>query len=131
MKLHGHCHCGAISYEMPQEVVYHALCNCRDCRRHAGAPLVAWALVPRAALVIHGEPRSYSSSENGRRHFCPQCGTGLFYTNEVVFPGMIDVQSCTLDDPEVLAPQMQVQTAEKLGWMVNLHALPEFERYPA
>jgi hypothetical protein len=130
MNLHGHCHCGAIRYQMPRELVYHALCHCGDCRRHAGAPLVAWGLVPRAALTLQGDPRVYASSEHGRRHFCAQCGTGLFYTNEQVFPGMIDVQTCTLDDPEELAPAIHVQTAERLRWMATAHELPAFERYP-
>lgn len=47
MPAKGQCHCGAIRYEVSGEPVYHALCHCRDCRRSAGAPMVAWALFPR------------------------------------------------------------------------------------
>jgi hypothetical protein len=43
---------------------------------------------------------------------------------------MIDVQTCTLDDPDALAPAIHVQTAERLQWMVTAHELPAFERYP-
>jgi hypothetical protein len=28
MKLQGQCHCGRIKYEMPDEVLHHALCHC-------------------------------------------------------------------------------------------------------
>ncbi len=67
----------------------------------------------------------------GRRHFCAGCGTGFFYTNDVVFQGLIDVQSATLDEPDaIIAPQAQVQTAERIGWLqagLQSHA---FERYP-
>jgi hypothetical protein len=91
---------------------------------------VSWALVDKTAMKIEGETREYASSENGRRHFCPQCGTSLFYTNEIIFPGLIDVQTGTLDDPDELPPQLQVQAAERVGWMERLQDVPAFERYP-
>lgn len=126
----GQCHCGAIRYSMPTVVEHHALCNCQDCRRHSGAPLVGWALVGRDELKVTGTPKIYASSELGRRHFCGDCGTGLFYTNEAIFPDKIDVQSATLDDPDLIPPGAQIQTAERIGWMERLSDLPAFERYP-
>lgn len=126
----GQCHCGAIRYSMPTAVVHHSLCHCTDCRRHAGAPMVGWAMVSQADFEMTGTPKIYASSEHGRRHFCGDCGTGLFYTNDIVFPGMIDVQTATLDDPDLIPPQVQIQTAERIGWMEKVDALPGFERYP-
>lgn len=64
------------------------------------------------------------------RSFCGACGTGLFYRNATVLPGIVDIQSATLDDPEALPPGVQIQTAERLNWMKRLHQLPEFERFP-
>lgn len=126
----GGCHCGAVRYEMPAEVAHAALCHCSDCRRASGAPVVAWGLAPRDKVAIAGEPVAYASSEHARRHFCGRCGTSLFYTNEQVFPGMIDVQIATLDDPDEIAVGAQIQTAERIGWMARLDAMPSFERYP-
>ena len=126
----GQCHCGAVKYEMSSNTVHQALCHCSDCRRHAGAPMVAWGLVAKDDLKVEGETKEYASSEHGRRHFCPQCGTGLFYTSEAIFPGQIDVQTATLDDPDSVAPQQQVQVAERLGWVNHIGEMPEFERYP-
>lgn len=128
--LTGQCHCGAIRYEMPDEVLHHALCHCSDCRRHAGAPMVGWAMMAADQLSVVGNPRVYESSEHGRRHFCGDCGTGLFYVNEAMLPGLIDVQSGTLDDPDALPAQVHIQTAEGIGWMETAHELPKFERYP-
>jgi hypothetical protein len=54
----------------------------------------------------------------------------LFYQNAEVFPGLVDVQSSTLDNPDALPPTMQIQTAERLAWMKHVHDLPEFERFP-
>ena len=126
----GQCHCGAVRYEMSTDTVHQAICHCADCRRHAGAPMVAWGLVKREDLQVEGETKEYASSEHGRRHFCPSCGTGLFYTSEAIFPGQIDVQIATLDDPDAFVPQAQIQTAERIGWMEKLDSMPQFERYP-
>lgn len=129
--LTGRCHCRAIRYAVPREaVLHHALCHCGDCRRHAGAPMVGWAMVPAESLVVHGSPKVYASSARGRRSFCPDCGTGLFYANEENLPGLVDIQTGTLDDPAALPPGAQIQVAERLPWMATLDGLPAFERYP-
>lgn len=124
----GSCHCGAISYKISDgaQPVYHAICHCSDCRRATGAPAVSWSLFGKDEVEISG----YASSEHGERQFCGQCGTSLFYLNEQVFPGKIDVQSATLDNPEAFPLGAQVQTAERLGYMEHLSEIAEFERYP-
>ena len=126
----GGCHCGAVRYEMPSEAIHQALCHCKDCRRHSGAPMVAWGLVRLEDFTVTGETKVYASSEHGRRLFCAACGTSLFYTNDLIFPGQIDVQTATLDDPDAIAPTAQIQTAERIGWMERAHELQAFERYP-
>ena len=78
-----------------------------------------------------GHAESLRVVRNGRRHFCGDCGTGLFYYNAVNLPGIADVQIATLDDPDAIAPMIQVQAAERLGWMERAHELPAFERYPS
>lgn len=130
MKLEGGCHCGAVRYRMSKTVAHHTLCHCADCRRCAGAPAVAWALVADTDIEITGETRAYASSAHGRRHFCVACGTGLFYTNAQIFPGMTDVQSATLDDPAAIGLQAQIQLADRIAWMEGLETLPGFDRYP-
>jgi hypothetical protein len=82
MIVEGGCHCGAVRYRIEGEPMTHALCHCTDCRRHAGAPMVSWAMFPENAVrTIKGALKVYASSEHGRRHFCANCGTSLFYAN--------------------------------------------------
>lgn len=127
----GGCHCGAIRYELSGEPKWTSLCHCSDCRRHSGAPLVGWTAFREGELrLLQGTPKVYESSENGRRHFCAGCGTGLFYYNAANLPGIVDVQIATLDNPDALAPTIQVQAAERIAWMERAHELPAFERYP-
>lgn len=131
MHLTGQCHCGAIRYEVNGEPLTHALCHCSDCRRHAGAPMVGWTMFANNAVkVLCGTPKVYKSSTDGRRHFCPDCGTGLFYVNEQVLQGIIDVQSATFDDPDAIPARAHIQVAERIGWMERAHELPTFQRFP-
>ena len=106
---------------------YRAAFTCSALWNGAGKPLEA---IERDELELSGEPKVYASSEHGRRHFCGDCGTGLFYTNEAIFPGQIDVQSGTLDDPDLIPAGAQIQVAERIGWMERLDEMPTFNRYP-
>ena len=93
--------------------------------------MVGWTMYPLGALkVTKGTPKVYESSAHGRRHFCPHCGTGLFYTNAEILPEIIDIQSATYDNPDAVPARVHIQVAERIGWMERAHELPAFERYP-
>lgn len=130
MGTEGGCRCGAIRYSIAGEPDHHALCLCEQCRRSAGAAMVGWALFDRDAVTITGEPTSYNSSGDAIRQFCGTCGTGLFYLSESVFPGKIDVQSGSFDDPAAIPPQALIQVADAPAWFAEVQALPQFQRYP-
>jgi hypothetical protein len=127
----GGCHCGEVRYEVKGEPEHVALCHCIDCRKSAGAPMVGWTAFKAGGFrITKGEAVAFHSSRATVRCFCGRCGTGLWSVNEEMLPGIVDVQTATLDDPEAFPPQVHIQVAERIGWMKNAHALPEFERYP-
>lgn len=129
--LHGQCHCGAVRFETPDAPVHSSVCYCNDCRRQSGAPLVAWAMFPEASVKVQGEPRIYRSSQGGQRSFCGQCGSGLFFKNEPLRNmGMLQVRIAAFDDPDAIAPRVQVQTAERVAWVAAIPDLPAFDRFP-
>ena len=121
MSTTGGCHCGAIRYSVEST----------DCRRCAGAPMVGWIAFKDADVNVSGEPRTYQSSEHATRQFCGTCGTGLFYRNEGILPGIVDIQSGTLDAPEGQTPQAEIMVKERLSWLDDVAGLPKFETYPA
>ena len=94
--------------------------------------MVAWAVYDKGDVrTTKGQPKMRASSEHGRRYFCPDCGTGLYYTSDAYLPGLIDIQTATLDDPNRLPPpDSQVQVAESIAWAKGINALPEHQRYP-
>jgi hypothetical protein len=131
MQYSGGCHCGAVRYSVEGAPQHVALCHCSDCRKSAGAPMVAWAAFPEGGFKLtKGKATTFNSSGASMRNFCPTCGTGLYFTNGEVLPGIVDIQLATLDDPDALSPQIQVQVADRIGWMEQAHSLPEFPRYP-
>ena len=131
MTLSGGCHCGSIRYRLAGEPNHVDLCHCADCRRNSGAPVVCWAGFEETSLTLEkGNAKTFNSSGSAFRDFCPDCGTGLFYRNADFLPGMVEVQSATLDNPEALPPHQHIQAAERLGWMERAHELPSVQRFP-
>lgn len=126
----GGCRCGAVRYEAVGPPLHHALCHCRDCRRSAGAPMVGWIAYPEDRVTITGAPSIYNSSGSAMRYFCATCGTGVYYTNAAYLPGIVDIQSATLDDADRHAPGAHIQYAEALAWDGDIAGLPRFERFP-
>lgn len=127
----GGCHCGSVRYAISGEVAHHALCHCEDCRRCAGATPVAWIAFRSEGLELEGErPAIYESSPGVERHFCAKCGTGLFYFNETMLPGLVDIQTVTLDDAGSLSPQGHVMMIDALPWEDGIDSLPKFRRFP-
>jgi hypothetical protein len=127
----GGCHCGAVRYSVNGEPQHVALCHCSDCRKSAGAPVVAWAAFAEGDVTVtQGETKTFNSSGNSLRSFCADCGTGLFYRNQDFLPGIIDVQAATFDNPDAFQPNAHIQTAEQIGWMATAHDLPRFDRFP-
>ena len=130
MSHHGRCYCAAIEFQVdgaPRDV---SICHCRDCQRHAGAPLVAWAGFNEARLrITRGTPKRIALSAEVSREFCGDCGSGLFYRHATLLPGVVEIQSVLFDDPAALVPTVQLQTAERISWMTQLHSIPGHARF--
>ncbi len=93
--------------------------------------MMSWAEFPDAQVkVTKGQLKTFNSSGTAMRSFCGDCGTGIFYTNAELLPGVFEIQSATLDDPNLLSPTMQIQTAERVEWMTHLESITAYERFP-
>ena len=45
--------------------------------------------------------------------------------------GMVQVRIAALEEPESIAPEIQVQIAERIDWMTSVDQLPVFQRFPS
>ena len=124
----GGCLCGQVRYRITSEPVVSRMCWCRDCQYLGAGSGTVGACFRTATFKVVGKTSDFTSvADSGsrmHRRFCPDCGTGLFYTNAAILPRIIDIQSATYHDPEGVPAQVHIQVAERLGWMKSVHELP-------
>jgi hypothetical protein len=125
----GGCLCGAIRYRVTGPPRATSLCHCESCRRATGGPSLAWVIfdedkveIVRGALAIH------ASSPGVERGFCARCGSSLSYTR-ANRPGLFDLATGSLDDPEAFPPDKEIWLEEKLSWEAANPALPHHARF--
>ncbi|MEY4577856.1 MAG: hypothetical protein RL701_2559 [Pseudomonadota bacterium] len=124
--LTGGCYCGFIRYDTSGRPTCETNCHCSICRRVSGAAFVTWFTVPKSTLrFLSGNPTKFSSTERGKRTFCPRCGTPLTFEH-ADFPEFVDITTCSLDQPERLPPKDHTQTRTSLAWVEVNDALPRY-----
>lgn len=124
--LAGGCQCGAVRYEASGTPRDKGICHCSMCRRCSGAPMVAWFTLDADAFrFTRGEPRSFRSSPEAVRRFCPDCGAQLTFE---AIAGEVDVTIASLDDPAAVAPEFEIWAESRIGWMDLVNQLPRHDR---
>ena len=101
------CVCGRLEAECPENPVSVSLCNCLDCQRRTGSAFGVAAFFERDAVQLRGESTRFArTSESGHAfsfHFCPNCGTTVFWETELK-PDLIAVATGAFADPAFPAP---------------------------
>jgi hypothetical protein len=129
MKQTGACLCGAIRYRVTGPPRSTSLCHCASCRRATGGPSLAWAIFDEDKVEItQGTLAVYASSRGVERGFCATCGTSLTY-RRANRPGLFDVTTASLDDPESFPPTKEIWTEQRLSWEAANPDLPQFARF--
>ena len=111
----------------------HFFCHCCDCQKTTGSPFSVELMIAEADFDMSGTTNTYAvtgdSGQAVHRHFCPDCGSGIFLVGDAD-PGWIFLKAGTLDDASWLKPDMHIYTAAKQPWMRIEDGLPESERAP-
>ena len=124
----GGCLCGAVRYRITGPLRATSLCHCDSCRRATGGPSLAWAIFGEDDVEItSGTLAVYESSPGVERGFCARCGTSLSY-RRANRPGLFDVTTASLDDPQAFPPAVEIWTEERLSWEAVNPGLPQFAR---
>jgi hypothetical protein len=76
--------------------------------------------------VTSGILTDFHSSAGVTRSFCAKCGSPLTYRNQKE-PGLIDVMTCSMDDPDSFPPTHHVWVSHKLKWETLADGLSVFE----
>ncbi|HEV3114020.1 MAG TPA: GFA family protein [Candidatus Binataceae bacterium] len=123
----GGCLCGAIRYRVSGQPLASGICHCRTCRRSSAAPMLPFVTFPFDRFEFaRGKPVDFHSSPPVTRSFCGRCGTPLTYRHQE-HADQIDVMTCSLDNPEVLAPSYHIWVSHKLTWVQLREGFPAYD----
>jgi hypothetical protein len=101
----------------PQKI---SLCHCLDCQRRTGSTYGIAAFFLRKDAKAEGREKSYTrTSDSGRAitfHFCPDCGSTVFWEPERK-PEAIAVAVGSFADPSFPAPTQSVWNERRHPWV--------------
>jgi len=116
--LHGGCQCGSVRFAT-KLLGRPSICHCRMCQKAFGSffgPLVT----SHDGHWTRGTPKWFDSSDRARRAFCGDCGTPLAYETKYG----LELAIGAFDEPERVAPAIQVNMNDKLAFFDGLTNLP-------
>lgn len=115
------CRCGQLRATVTGEPVRVSVCHCLNCQKRSGSAFAAQARWPAEHVAIEGESKSFEMvGDSGGRatfHFCPDCGSDVFYENGDRADGQIAIPLGAFDDPYFLEPNFSVYEERKHGWL--------------
>jgi len=106
-----------------------AICHCTECQRRTGSAFGVSAHFPKEQVRIEGPSKVYvRASDSGRKvefHFCPDCGTSVFWYAEVR-PEHIGIASGNFADPLMPWPTVSIWEMTRHPWVTFDHPVDRF-----
>lgn len=129
MTVTGGCLCGAVRYEIAAAPMVARSCWCRVCQYLGAGTATMNVCFPSAAVRMTGTLAEYRSVADSGAHmvrgFCGTCGTPITSAADER-PNLLLVRAGTLDDPELMAPQVAIWTARAPAWAPLDPAIPHY-----
>lgn len=130
----GGCACRAVRYRMICAPLFVHCCHCRWCQRESGASFALNAMIEADRVVELGEAPELvdtpSDSGSGQRIArCPRCRVAVWSHYAGAGPVVKFVRVGTLDNPDLLPPDIHIFTASKQPWVLlapDVPAVPEY-----
>ena len=114
------CSCGqlrAICDGAPMRV---SLCHCLECQKRTGSLFGVAARYPRERVTIEGRSTAYRRNSDSSKwiefHFCPDCGSTVYWELERQ-PGVIVVSAGAFADPDFPMPARSVYENRRHPWL--------------
>lgn len=139
----GGCDCRTVRYRMLTAPLFVHCCHCRWCQRESGASFALNAMIEADRVTELGAPPELvdtpSDSGSGQQIArCPKCRVAVWSHYAGAGPLVKFVRVGTLDNPDLLPPDIHIFTASKQAWVVlpqGTPAVPAYyereERWPA
>ena len=114
------CSCGQLNLTIEGEPSRISMCHCLECQRRTGAVISNQARFPREQVTISGKSTAWiRTAESGNVltfHFCPTCGSTVYWENEG-FLGYVAVAIGNFADPNFPAPTIAVWEESRHPWV--------------
>jgi hypothetical protein len=131
MKRVAQCCCGMLRIEADGDPSAVVACHCGQCQRRTGSVLGVGAYYPSASIRVFGPSKVFTRlADSGRKfetHFCPDCGSSLYWESERN-PGLIGIAVGAFTDPQFPAPVRSVWEESRHSWVSFTHSLDHFSR---
>jgi hypothetical protein len=121
--IEGGCDCGLVRYRMETAPLFVNCCHCRWCQRETGTAFALNAMIEsdrvtnlRSAPELVQTPSLSGLGQQIAR--CPTCRIALWSHYAGAGPVIKFVRVGTLDDPDMLPPDIHIFTASKQPWVV-------------
>ncbi len=96
------------------------MCHCLECQRRTGAVISNQTRFRRDQITFEGKATTWTRmAESGNKltfHFCPTCGSTVYWENEG-FPGIVTVAIGNFADPSFPAPTVAVWEESRHPWV--------------
>ena len=121
-KAEGGCDCNAVRYRMESAPLVVHCCHCRWCQRETGAAFALNAIIESDRVTSLGiEPDvidTPSASGRGQKIArCPSCKVAVWSNYSGAGPLTRFIRVGTLDNPDLLAPDVHIFTVSKQPWV--------------
>ena len=114
------CSCGRLTATTKGEPVRISICHCLDCQRRTGSAFGEQARFPASEVGIEGRSESWvriaDSGKGITFHFCPTCGSTVFYRPDQE-PYLIAIPVGAFADPMFPAPKVSVYESRRHSWV--------------
>jgi len=116
------CRCGQLKAVASGEPVRVSVCHCLNCKKRSGSSFAAQVRFPADQVTFEGRSNSHvirgDSGNPARFHFCPDCGSDVYYVIEGKFDGLVAIPLGAFDDPFAFpAPEYSVWEGRKHDWV--------------
>lgn len=130
----GGCDCRAVRYRMETAPLFVNCCHCRWCQRESGAAFALNAMIEADRVTNLGvEPElvaTPSSSGAGQTIArCPVCRIAVWSNYAGAGPVVRFVRVGTLDNPDLLPPDIHIYTSSKQPWVLLPEGTPAVPEY--
>jgi hypothetical protein len=116
------CHCGELRLTVEGDPFWVSICNCVACQRRTGSAFGIQAGFKPDQVRVDGRYSDYSriSDQSDRKehvfHFCPECGSTVFYT-EPTEPDRVVVMVGAFADPTFPPPLESDYDSRRHPWV--------------